>query len=119
MKDIFDKVKFSDFEIKSRVIRTGIWEREKEDGFLNYSVFKRYDEIAKSGVGLIISEIFTLDYHDRFYEYSTTTNYKGFMKDYKDITNICHKYNVPILGQLAPFYFNDGLNHKVEANDKY
>ena len=65
MKDIFDKVKFSDFEIKSRVIRTGIWEREKEDGFLNYSVFKRYDEIAKSGVGLIISEIFDLDYHER------------------------------------------------------
>lgn len=117
MKDIFDKVKFSDFEIKSRVIRTGIWEREKENGFLNYSVFKRYDEIAKSGVGLIISEIFALDYHDRFYDYSTTTNYKGFMKDYKDITTICHKYNVPILGQLAPFYFNDGLNHKVEAND--
>ncbi len=117
MKDIFDEVKFSEFNLKSRVIRTGIWEREKEGGFLNHSVFKRYEEIAKSGVGLISSELFALDYHDRFYEYSTSTNYKGFIKDYKDITNICHKYNVPILGQLAPFYFNDGLNHKVEAND--
>ncbi|WP_461461193.1 oxidoreductase [Methanobrevibacter sp.] len=117
MKDIFDKVKFGEFDIKSRVIRTGIWEREKEGGFLNHSVFERYESIAKSGVGLITSEIFALDYHDRFYEYSTSTNYKGFIKDYKDITNICHKYKVPILGQLAPFYFNDGLNQKVEAND--
>ena len=37
-----------------------------EGGFLNNSVYDRYEAIAKSGVGAIVSEIFALDYKDRF-----------------------------------------------------
>ena len=117
MTDLFDSVNFGDFSLNSRVIRTGMWERETESGFLKSSVFERYEKLAKSGTGLIISEIFTPDPHDRFYEYTTNMNYRGFFKDYRQITDICHEYNVPILGHYAPFYFNDGLNQKVEAND--
>ncbi len=54
---------------------------------------------------------------DRFAEYCNNINHKSFIKDYKEITDIAHEYNVPILGQLAPFYYNDGNNQKVEAND--
>lgn len=118
MKDIFDECNLGDLKLKSRVIRTGTWETETEDGgFLTNAVFDRYERIAKSGVGAIVSEIFALDPKDRFYEFSTNMNYKGFFKDYKEITDLVHKYNVPILGQLALFYYNDGINQKVEAND--
>lgn len=44
-------------------------------------------------------------------------NYRGFIKDYQMVTDIAHKYDVPILGQLAFFYYDDGENQKVEAND--
>jgi 2,4-dienoyl-CoA reductase-like NADH-dependent reductase (Old Yellow Enzyme family) len=44
-------------------------------------------------------------------------NYKGFIKDYRMITDIAHRYDVPILGQLAFFYYDDGVNQKVEANE--
>lgn len=118
MKDMFDECELGNLKLKSRVIRTGIWERETENGgFLKSSVFERYDKIAKSGVGAIISEMFVLDPRDRFYEYSTHTNYKGFIKDYKEITDLVHSYNVSILGQLSFFFYNDGLNQKVEPND--
>lgn len=118
MKDIFDKCNLGNLKLNSRIIRTGTWERDNsEGGFLENSVFERYENIAKSGVGAIISEMFALDSKDRFFEYSANLNYKGFIKDYKEITNIAHKYNVPILGQLAFFYYNDGINQKVEAND--
>ena len=33
------------------------------------------------------------------------------------ITDICHNHNVPVLGQLAFFYYDDGDNQKAEAND--
>ena len=89
MKDMFDECQLGNLKLKSRVIRTGIWERETENGgFLTNDVFARYDKIAKSGVGAIISEMFVLDSRDRFYDYSTHTNYKGFIKDYKEITDI-------------------------------
>jgi 2,4-dienoyl-CoA reductase-like NADH-dependent reductase (Old Yellow Enzyme family) len=118
MKDIFDKCKLGDLNLNSRIIRTGTWETETEDGgFLKSSVYDRYEDLAESGTGAIVSEIFALDYKDRFYPYSTNQNYKGFFKEYKMITDIAHKYDVPILGQLAFFYYDDGENQKVEAND--
>ena len=118
MKSIFDECKFGDFNLKSRVIRTGGWERESEDGgFIKSSVFDRYENIAKSGVGLIVSEMFALDPKDRFYPYCANMNYKGFIKDYKQVTNLAHHFDVPILGQLAFFFYDDGVNQKAEPDD--
>ena len=33
------------------------------------------------------------------------------------VTDICHNFDVPILGQLAFFYYDDGDNQKAEPND--
>lgn len=118
VKDIFDKCKFGDFELKSHIIRSGMWESQRNnEGFLNQAVFDRYEQIVKSGVGLINSELFCLDPRDRFADYSTDMNYKGFFKDYQEITSLVHQYDVPIFGQLAFFWYNDGLNQKVEPNN--
>ena len=118
MKDIFDECQLGDLKLNSRIVRTGTWETETEEGgFLTPAIYDRYEKIASSGTGLIVSEIFALDHKDRFFEYSTNMNYRGFMKDYQMVTDIVHKYNVPILGQLAFFYYDDGDNQKVEANE--
>jgi 2,4-dienoyl-CoA reductase-like NADH-dependent reductase (Old Yellow Enzyme family) len=118
MKDIFDEVDFNGLKLNSRIVRTGTWETETEEGgFLTPAIYDRYERIASSGTGLIVSEIFALDRKDRFFPYSSDLNYKGFIKDYKMVTDIVHKYDVPILGQLAFFYYDDGDNQKAEAND--
>lgn len=118
MKDIFDEVQFADLKLNSRIVRTGTWETETEEGgFLTPAIYDRYEKIASSGTGLIVSEIFALDHKDRFFPYSTNMNYRGFIKDYQMVTDIVHKYGVPILGQLAFFYYDDGENQKAEAND--
>jgi len=118
MKDIFDECQLGDLKLKSRIIRTGTWETETDEGgFLTPAVYERYEKIAGSGVGAIISEMFVLDHRDRFYPYSTNMNYRGFIKDYKMVTDIAHNHDVPILGQLAFFYYVDKSNQKVEAND--
>ncbi len=118
MKDIFDECQLGDLKLKSRIVRTGTWETETEEGgFLTPAIFERYEKMASSGVGAIVSEIFALDYKDRFFPYSTSLNYPGFIKEYKLITDTAHEYDVPILGQLAFFYYDDGENQKVEANE--
>ena len=118
MKDIFDECHLGDLDLKSRIVRTGTWETETEDGgFLTSAIYERYEKMASSGVGTIVSEIFALDPKDRFYPYCTNMNYKGFIKDYKMVTDIAHNYGVPVLGQLAFFYYDDGDNQKAEAND--
>ncbi len=118
MKDIFDEVQFSNLNLNSRIIRTGTWETEiEEGGFLTPAIYDRYEKIASSGTGLIVSEIFALDHKDRFFPYSANMNYRGFIKDYQMVTDIVHRYDVAILGQLAFFYYDDGVNQKAEAND--
>lgn len=118
MKDIFDECQLGELKLKSRVVRTGTWETETEEGgFLSPAVYDKYEKIASSGTGLIISEMFVLDHKDRFAPYSSSLNYLGFVKEYKMITDICHNYDVPILGQLAFFYYDDGDNQKAEPND--
>ena len=118
MKDIFDECQFGDLKLNSRIVRTGTWETETEEGgFLSPAIFDRYEKIASSGTGLIVSEIFALDHKDRFAPYSSNLVYKGFIKDYQMITDICHNHDVPVLGQLAFFYYDDGDNQKAEAND--
>ncbi|WP_458453212.1 oxidoreductase [Methanobrevibacter sp.] len=118
MKDIFDEVQFGDLKLNGRIVRTGTWETETEEGgFLSPAIFDRYEKIASSGTGLIISEMFVLDHKDRFAPYSSSLNYRGFIKDYQMVTDICHNHDVPILGQLSFFYYDDGDNQKAEAND--
>ena len=118
MKDIFDECSLGDLKLKSRIVRTGTWETETEEGgILTHAIYDRYEKMASSGVGAIVSEIFALDYKDRFFPYSTSLNYPGFIKEYKMVTDIAHEFDVPILGQLAFFYYDDGENQKVEAND--
>ena len=118
MKDIFDEVQFADLKLNSRIVRTGTWETETEDGgFLSPAIYDKYEKIAGCGTGLIISEMFVIDRKDRFAPYSANLNYLGFVKEYKMITDICHNHDVPILGQLAFFYYDDGENQKAEPND--
>ena len=118
MKDIFDEVDFGDLKLNSRIVRTGTWETQTEEGgFLSPEIFDKYEKIAGSGTGLIISEMFVLDHKDRFAPYCASLNYLGFVKEYKMITDICHNHDVPVLGQLAFFYYDDGDNQKAEPND--
>ena len=118
MKDIFDEVEFGDLKLNSRIVRTGTWETQTEEGgFLSPEIFDKYEKIAGSGTGLIISEMFVLDHKDRFAPYCASLNYLGFVKEYKMITDICHNHDVPVLGQLAFFYYDDGDNQKAEPND--
>ena len=118
MKDIFDECQFGELNLNSRIVRTGTWETETEEGgFLSPAIYDKYEKIASSGTGLIISEMFVLDHKDRFAPYCANLNYLGFVKEYKMITDICHNYDVPVLGQLAFFYYDDGDNQKAEPND--
>ena len=97
MKSIFDKVKLGDLSLNSRIMRTGLWESQQND---SYSIYERYDKIASSGVGLISSELFSIYPKDKFIEHSSRMHNPNFMKMAMKISEICHDYDVPILGQV-------------------
>ncbi len=112
MKDIFDKCKLGDLELNSRIIRTGLWQTQTMR-----EVYEKYENIAKSGVGLIITELISLYPKDKFSEYSIKSNYPQFMIEAKKLAEISHSHNVPILGQIEFIKYDRGIDRDIDVND--
>lgn len=117
MKDIFDECDFGEFRLNSRIIRTGLWESQKEMGNLSPEIFLRYERLAKNHVGLINTELISMYPHDRFSEYSHSINSTGFIKEFKYLTGIVHQYGVPILAQLGFVNCNVNGRQNIDVND--
>ena len=118
MKDIFDNTKFGRFNLKSRIIRTGLWESQNEGTHgLSQDIFNRYENLAKNNVGLIITELISLYSHDRFSDYSDYINYPYFIKEFKELAEMVHEHDIPIFAQIG--FINCNVNGKqmMEVND--
>lgn len=118
MKDLFDCCKFGEFDLNSRIVRTGLWESERENsGNLTPEIYNRYENIAASGVGLIITELISLYPRDAFSKYSHTPHFKRFVREMKDLTDLVHLYDVPIFAQLGFVQFNKHAEHNVPIDE--
>ena len=114
MKTIFDKCKFGDLELNSRIIRTGLWESQQND--LD-AIYNRYEKIASSGVGLITSELYSIYPKDKFTEHSFKMGSPNFMIMARKVAEITHSYGVPILGQVEFIKYNRGIDLDIGVND--
>ena len=118
MKDLFDFCKFGDLNLNSRIVRTGLWESEREkSGNLTPEIYNRYENIAASGVGLIITELISLYPRDAFSKYSQTIHFKHFVREMKDLTDLVHLYDVPIFAQLGFVQFNKHAEQNMRVED--
>lgn len=114
MKTIFDKCKFGDLTLNSRIIRTGLWESQQTD--LD-AIYDRYERIASSGVGLITSELYSIYPKDKFIEHSFRMDSLNFMTMARKLAEITHSYGVPILGQVEFIKYNRGIDLDIPVND--
>lgn len=118
MKDIFDECEFGNFRLKSRIVRTGLWESQNEKaGNLKPEVFLRYERLAQNNVGLIVTELISLYPHDRFSDYSHNIMYPQFIKEFKFVTDTVHEYGVPVFAQVGFVNCNVNGKQNVDVSD--
>lgn len=118
MKDLFDYVEFGDLKLNSRIVRTGLWESEREkQGNLTPEIYNRYENMAASGVGLIISDVYSLYPKDVFSKFTNTINYSRFAREARDLTDLVHIYDVPIFAQLGFVQFNKWAEQNMRVED--
>jgi len=118
MKDLFDYCQFGDLKLNSRIVRTGLWESERDSsGNFTPEIYDRYENIAASGVGLIITELYSLYPRDVFSKYSNTVNYNQFVREAKDLTDLVHTYDVPIFAQLGFVQFHKRGHQNMRIED--
>ena len=118
MKDLFDRCEFGDLTLNSRIVRTGLWESQREkSGNLTPEIYNRYENIAASGVGLIITELISLYPRDVFSKYSHTIHYTQFAREARDLADLVHIYDVPIFAQLGFVQYNKRAEQNVKVED--
>lgn len=118
MKFIFDNTKFGNLDVSSRIIRNGLWESQNDSAKnLTNKIFERYKTLAQNNVGVITTELISMYTHDRFSDYTHYIGSPLFIKDFKEVVEDVHDYNVPILAQIG--FVNCNVNGKqmIEVND--
>ena len=118
MKDLFDMCDFGNLKLNSRIVRTGLWESQREkSGNLTPEIYNRYENMAASGVGLIISEVYSLYPRDVFSKFTNTVNYSRFVREARDLTDLVHVYDVPIFAQLGFVQYNKRTEQNIRVEE--
>ncbi len=114
MKNLFDNTKIKNMKLKNRFVRSATWENlASTSGHTNKDILKIYTDLAKGGVGLIITS----------YAYITDTeqpnaNMLGiyddsFINDYKDLVKSVHDYDCKIMMQIV--YGGSQTSYKTDG----
>lgn len=117
MKNMFESTKIGNIELKNRFIKSGVWEAlATSDGYMTPELYNIYEELAKGGVGLIITGYAYVD--DKI---TPNPNMMGiyddsFIANYKPMVNMIHSYNAKVVMQLSSGAALDVINDRLNNN---
>jgi len=102
MENLFEKTKIKDLELKNRFVRAATWdEMANDDGHINDEVIKRYEEIAKGGVGLILTGYAFISKEEQPNPKMFGIYDDSFIKEYKTLADKVHKHDTKIAMQIV------------------
>ncbi len=122
MKKIFEQVELNHISLKNRLVRSATWEGIAEpDGGLTEEAYKIYGELAKGGVGMIITGFTSVMTNDFYFDGMMRLSKDELIPQYRKLTDLIHRENCPVLSQIAlgGYYRRvpDGRYRLVEPDD--
>ena len=108
-------------ELKNRLVRSATWEGiARPDGSVTEEAYDIYEELAKGGVGAIITGFTSVALHDYYFGGMMRLCDDALIPQYKKLTDIIHTEGVPVITQLAlGAYYREvnGRYMQVEPDD--
>ncbi|MCT4613557.1 MAG: NADH:flavin oxidoreductase [Marinifilaceae bacterium] len=102
MKNIFDKTSINKLELKNRIMRSAAWmNAADESGFINESLIKIYEDLAKGGIGLINTGYAYILKEDKPNPNMIGIYDDKFIPKLKELTDTVHKHNAKIGLQIV------------------
>lgn len=118
IKKIFEPLKLNNLTLKNRLLRSATWEGIASlDGSINEKIYSIYEEVAKGGVGGIITGFTSVDTNDHYIQGMMRLSDDKLIPQYKKLTDIVHKENIPILAQLALGAYYDKDQNEIYIDD--
>lgn len=121
MKKVFEKVRFGNMEMKNRLVRSATWEGiAARDGGIDEEAYAIYEELAKGGVGAIITGFTSVALHDYYFSGMMRLCDDALIPPYRKLTGLIHAEGTPVITQLAlGAYYREvnGRYLQVEPDD--
>lgn len=121
MKQVFEKVRFGNMEMKNRLVRSATWEGiAAPDGGINEETYAIYEELAKGGVGAVITGFTSVALHDHYFDGMMRLCDDALIPQYRKLTGLIHAEGTPVVTQLAlGAYYREvkGRYQQVEPDD--
>lgn len=121
MKNIFESVEMKNLIAKNHLIRSATWEGiARQDGSVTDEAFEIYSELAKGGVGAIITGFTSVALHDYYFDGMMRLCDDTLIPQYRKLADAIHAENCPVVTQLALGAFYREVNGRyiqVEPDD--
>ncbi len=121
MKQIFEPVKLNHMELKNRLVRSATWEGIANlDGSVTEEAYEIYEELAKGGVGAIITGFTSVSLHDYYFDGMMRLCDDALIPQYRKLTELIHAEGIPAITQLALggyYRETDGRYLRVEPDN--
>lgn len=107
---IFEQTRIKSLQLNNRIIRSAVWmNMADKDGYITPKLYKVYEDLAKGGIGLIITGYTMVDPKDRPNPGMMGIYDNSFIAEHKKLVEISHYHNTPIALQIA--YGGSQTNH--------
>lgn len=102
MKTLFDQLQFSGMKAKNRFVRSATHDgRADELGHVTEKLIKHYEELAKGGVGTIITGLTNVTNTEKIVPGQMAIYDDSFISEYQLLTEAVHRYDANIIVQLV------------------
>jgi len=118
MKSIFDEINLKNLHAKNRLVRSATWEGiADENGNIFENTYEIYRELAKGGVGTIITGFTSVLANDFYFGGMMRLCDNKLIPQYKKLVEIIHAEDCKAISQLALGAFYDKNNFEIAEND--
>lgn len=102
MKHVFEEVRLGNLRLKNRLIRSATWEGiAGPDGSVADNAYEIYEELAKGGVGAIITGFTSVAANDYYFVGMMRLCDGSLIPQYRRLTELVHAEGCPVIAQLA------------------
>ncbi|MCR5220448.1 MAG: hypothetical protein K6E31_05570 [bacterium] len=121
MKKVFEEVQLGKLRLKNRLIRSATWEGiALPDGGVTEEAYEIYGELARGGVGAIITGFTSVALHDYYFGGMMRLCDDALIPQYQKLTDFIHAEGIPVITQLAlgAYYWEvNGKYRQVEPDE--
>lgn len=120
MKKIFEPVQIGRLQLKNRLVRSATWEElASPDGAIDDETYAIYAELARGGVGAIITGFTSVSSNDFYFDGMMRLSEDRLIPQYRKLVDILHAGGCAAIAQLAlgAFYRpEDGSFRQIEPD---